>query len=221
MTAVLFGSISTIADTSELQREAFNTAFQTHGLDWQWSQDEYRTLLAGNGGAQRIGDYATQRGVTVDASAVHATKSAVFQQSLEGSPITARPGVVKTIQQARARGHKVGLVTTTSRDNVTALLSSVEGLSSADFDVIVDVDTVDRPKPDAAAYVFALSSLGEAASVCVAVEDNPGGVQAAEAAGVACVAFPNTNTAGQDFTRAKRQVDTVDLADLEQVLARR
>jgi hypothetical protein len=34
MSAILFGSISTLADTSELQRRAFNEAFSAHGLDW-------------------------------------------------------------------------------------------------------------------------------------------------------------------------------------------
>ena len=38
MSAILFGSISTLADTSELQRRAFNEAFEAHGLDWNWSR---------------------------------------------------------------------------------------------------------------------------------------------------------------------------------------
>jgi hypothetical protein len=37
---ILFGSISTVADTSELQREAFNAAFAEHGLDWRWDPDD-------------------------------------------------------------------------------------------------------------------------------------------------------------------------------------
>ena len=41
MAAILFGSISSIASTSELQRQAFNDAFTQHGLSWQWDQDEY------------------------------------------------------------------------------------------------------------------------------------------------------------------------------------
>lgn len=41
LSALLFGSISTIADTSERQRHAFNEAFAEHGLDWQWDRDEY------------------------------------------------------------------------------------------------------------------------------------------------------------------------------------
>jgi hypothetical protein len=55
MSAVLFGSISTLADTSELQRRAFNEAFVASGLDWNWSRDDYTAMLDSNGGAERIG----------------------------------------------------------------------------------------------------------------------------------------------------------------------
>ena len=79
MPALLFGSISTVTDTSEIQRAAFNEAFRTHGLDWKWERDEYRDLLTSNGGVDRIAEYARQRNETVDAAAVHDTKSKLFQ----------------------------------------------------------------------------------------------------------------------------------------------
>jgi beta-phosphoglucomutase-like phosphatase (HAD superfamily) len=34
--AVIFGSIGTIAETSDIQRQAFNLAFAEAGLDWNW-----------------------------------------------------------------------------------------------------------------------------------------------------------------------------------------
>jgi beta-phosphoglucomutase-like phosphatase (HAD superfamily) len=54
----------------------------------------------------------------------------------------------------------------------------------------VFASAVECAKPDRAAYAFALENLHEAPGDCIAVEDNIGGVQAAVAAGVACVAFP-------------------------------
>jgi hypothetical protein len=75
MSAILFGSISTIADTSELQRQAFNQAFKAHGLDWDWSRAEYLTMLENSGGQNRIADYANSIGQTVDAKAIHRSKS--------------------------------------------------------------------------------------------------------------------------------------------------
>ena len=92
MSAILFGSISTLADTSELQRQAFNDAFEAYGLDWEWSRDDYASMLGSNGGAQRIEDYAASRGVDVDAAAVHAKKSEIFQELLGSSSSLAAAG---------------------------------------------------------------------------------------------------------------------------------
>ncbi|GAB2929672.1 HAD family hydrolase [Rhodococcus aerolatus] len=218
MSAILFGSISTLSDTSEMQRSAFNAAFAEAGLDWRWEQDEYRSLLTGNGGARRIADEAERTGDTVDADAVHAAKSAKFQAAASSTELAARDGVAETIRAARDGGLKVGLVTTTSPENISSLLA---GLGSAvrveDFDVVVDATKVGTSKPDPASYTYALEQLGEDAAHCVAIEDNVGGVEAARAAGLACVAFPNENTAGHDFSRATAVVERLDPAQLREL----
>ena len=200
MSALLLGSISALADTSELQREAFNAAFAEHGLDWEWTREDYQQMLTGNGGRDRVARYAADRDEQVDADAVHATKSRIFQERLRSGAVTARPGVAETISAARAAGHRVALVTTTSADNLAALDAGLGGLPALrDFDLVVDADQVQHGKPDPEAYRFALDKLGEKAEDCVAVEDNVGGVEAARAAGIPVVAFPNANTAGHDF----------------------
>ena len=125
--------------------------------------------------------------------------------------------MVETITAAKAQGWKVGLVTTTSRANIVGLLDSLAPtVQAADFDVVVDADSVAQPKPEPDAYAFAVTRLSEQAGECVAIEDNLGGVRAARAAGVPCVAFPNQNTAGHDFGDA-RIVDRVDFEDLTSV----
>ena len=106
MSAILFGSISTLVDTSELQRRAFNEAFEAHGLDWQWSQPDYVAMLDSNGGAQRIADYAESRGDDVDADAVHATKSQIFQELLATTGLKPRAGVLATVEEAQRRDVK-------------------------------------------------------------------------------------------------------------------
>ena len=217
MSAILFGSIGTVADTSEMQRHAFNRAFAAHGLDWHWDQDHYRTMLGTSGGHTRIQEFAQTLGQTVDTEAIHKTKSKFFQEDLATGEVRPRDGVVATIRGAAASGWKIGLVTTTSRENILALLGSLSPeVQVADFDVIVDASHVTRPKPDKAAYIFALDSLMEAAADCVAIEDNIDGVQAAEAAGVICVAFPNVNTAPEGVA-AGRQVERLDVGELQRL----
>ncbi|MEM1376384.1 MAG: HAD-IA family hydrolase [Pseudomonadota bacterium] len=187
MDAVFFGSIGTLAETSHLQLASYNEAFAAHGLDWHWSEDDYRSMLADAGGANRISAYAKSVSENVDHLAIHATKSLLFQQRLE-SGLQLRPGVASTILQSRVEGVKVGLVTTTSTDNVHAVLNAT-GLSRNDFDVILTRGDVRLPKPAPDAYKIALERMGVSARRALAIEDNPDGYVAARAAGLKTLAF--------------------------------
>lgn len=211
MSAILFGSISALADTSELQRRAFNDAFAAHGLGWSWSRDDYRSMLGSNGGAARIAEYAEARHDDVDAAAVHATKSEMFQKMLAESGVSPREGVAETVDAAKAKGVALGFVTTTSRANVDALLRALEPHLGADpFDLVVTSEEVDTPKPDGACYRYALGELGLEPAKAVAIEDNVGGVQSAVDAGISCIAFPNENTDGGDFSAATETMHSLD-----------
>jgi HAD superfamily hydrolase (TIGR01509 family) len=219
MSAILFGSIGALADTSELQRESFNTAFAQHGLDWNWSRDEYRTLLSQSGGAQRIADYAKDHGDSVDAAAVHATKSEIFQERLRTDGVAPRAGVTTTIAEALHDGIQVALVTTTSPDNVKALGEALRpSVDLEQFALVVDTTSVENAKPAPDAYAYALQKLGEPADACVAVEDNVGGVAAAHAAGVTVVAFPGENNAGHRFDGAAQEVEELDFSQLRDLV---
>jgi HAD superfamily hydrolase (TIGR01509 family) len=203
MAAILFGSIGTLADTSELQRQAFNQAFSLHNLDWQWSKEEYMTLLSKSGGLARLETYRQQLDQPVDTKAVHRSKSVIFQRLLHEKALHPRPGVVKVIQQAKQAKLKLAFVTTTSRENVLSLLEALrQDIDIRDFDLTVSASEVERPKPARDAYDFALQQLNLGVSDCVAIEDNPGGLEAAKLAGITCVAFPNQNTATCSFETA-------------------
>jgi HAD superfamily hydrolase (TIGR01509 family) len=220
MSAILFGSIGTIADTSELQREAFNQAFQAHGLDWHWNREDYLTMLEKSGGQSRIADYAESVNQTVDAKEIHLSKSEFFQNSLTKSQVKPRVGVVETIQAAKSQGLKIAFVTTTSQQNISLLMAALQpSIQATDFDLILNADNVDRPKPDKAAYTLSLEKLGEKSDDCIAIEDNLGGVESAIAAGLDCVAFPNENTAHNDFSKASHLVDRLDFGELQKFLA--
>ena len=80
--------------------------------------------------------------------------------------------------------------------------------------MIVDASSVRSPKPDKAAYAFALERLGEAPADCTAIEDNAGGVRAAVSAEVRCVAFPNENTTNSAFDEAAQVVERLNFSEL-------
>jgi HAD superfamily hydrolase (TIGR01509 family) len=219
--AVLFGSIGAIADTSELQRDAFNRAFAEHELRWHWDRDEYATLLRDSGGEQRIANYAQAAGETVDAGAVHRTKSEIYQRGLAEHHAAARSGVSDTIAACRQQGYRLALVTTTSAENITALAASLRPEVELDeFALIVDRSDVEQAKPDPEAYRFALAQLGLAPDEAVAVEDNLGGVASAAAAGISCVAFPSENNAVHEFDHATVRLTELSLDELAPLITR-
>lgn len=184
--AIFFGSIGTLVETSAMQLAAFNQTFSEAGLPWVWSREEYRQMLRNAGGQKRIDEYASSKGVDVDAEALHKRKSAIFKEFLLEEPLNARLGVKETIQYATDGKLKLGLVTTTSRDNVDSILRSLD-ISWTQFDVVTTCETVARPKPAGDAYTAALDYLQLDPDQVIAVEDNPDGATSAIQAGLRCI----------------------------------
>ena len=221
--AILFGSIGTLVETSEIQREAFNDAFREAGLDWTWNRDDYREMLHRSGGKRRIAMFAQARGDDVDAGALHARKTALFDERIRDRGLSLRPGVGEVIAWARAEGVKLGFATTTSRDNVEAIFDALaKGERGAPdrttFDFVGDASMVERPKPEPQIYEVALSRLGADAASSVAIEDTGVNLAAPVAAGIPTVAFPGANAMGDNFRDAGAVVDELDVSIIESVL---
>ena len=62
----MFGSIGTIVETSDIQRNSFNDAFKLTGLNWNWGELEYKKLLKKSGGATRIKEFGDKMNIVVD-----------------------------------------------------------------------------------------------------------------------------------------------------------
>ena len=189
MKAIFFGSIGTIAETSHLQLQAFNAAFEFHKLDWHWSREAYAKMLKLAGGAKRIETYALLKNEIVDAKKIHDTKSRIFQTLMSDTHIEPRYGVRDIIDFARNERLKLGFVTTTSRKNVDQILSATQLMPST-FDVMISADQVAQPKPSASAYNLALKKLGLLPHDVIAVEDNRDGYRSAKSADIKCFVNP-------------------------------
>ncbi len=224
MPAILFGSIGTVAESSELQRQAFNLAFKAHGLDWHWEREPYRKLLVYSGGEQRIKAWAKNQKIhqAVDAHAIHISKSEIYQRLLSESGLQPRPGVLETIRAAQRQGIAVGMVSATSPENVDQLIAALHPhLKASDFSLLTNSTCFKNRKPAPDAYAYALQKLKISASECIAIEDNSDGLASALAAGIPCVAFPGENTADHDYSRAAEVVDHVNFDALMALISER
>ncbi|WP_208347902.1 HAD-IA family hydrolase [Pseudaestuariivita rosea] len=198
--AIFFGAIGTLTETSDLQRRAFNMAFQDAGLDWVWDQQTYFKLLHKPGGQARIARYAEEMGVDVDASALHRAKVSYFAELAGTEGLLPRPGVSETIAAARSAGIPIGFVTTTGADTVSLIFSGLSPhILRSDFSYIGARDKVNAPKPASDIYHHALQHFDIRPTQAIAIEDTPESAEAAVSAGIQCIAFPGQAAKGRAF----------------------
>ena len=95
--ALLFGSIGSIVETSEIQRKSFNKAFKQYGLDWNWTKLEYQNLLSKSGGKDRISKYAKMKKIKVNSVYLRNLKTKIFNNYLKKNQLKLRSGVKNLI----------------------------------------------------------------------------------------------------------------------------
>ncbi|MCX7945954.1 MAG: HAD-IA family hydrolase [Hydrogenophilus sp.] len=190
--ALLFDLDGTLAETEELHRQAFNAAFAAAGLPWHWSPERYAELLAIAGGRERIHHYQTvysdeARRITLDPEALltlHRDKNRRYHQLLAEGHLSLRPGVLRLAREAKAAGARLAIVTTTSPENVDALLTHLWPVAELPFDLLITAREAPRKKPDPQAYEIALTALHLSPQEAIAIEDTAHGAAAANALGI-------------------------------------
>jgi len=210
--ALLFDVDGTLADTErDGHRVAFNRAFAETGLDWNWGVGLYQELLAVSGGKERLRFYIEKWRPQYNARTdlddliirLHRAKTSHYLDLMSSGLIPLRPGVERLLQEARAAAIRLAIVTTTTPENVTALLSATLGPGSLDwFDVIAAGDCVPHKKPAPDIYLLALSQLDMGPDECLALEDSDNGLLSAIGAGIKTLVTVNDYTKHQDFAGA-------------------
>ncbi len=228
--ALLFDVDGTLADTErDGHRIAFNRAFKEAGLDWDWDIPLYGELLRVTGGKERMAHYAVSRrlsavGLEEMIPGLHLSKNRHYERLLAENAVPLRPGVRRLLEEARAAGVRLAIATTTSPENVTALLNHALPDGEHWFDVIGAGDVVAAKKPAPDIYFWVMDRMGLEPEECVAFEDSENGLRSAMTAGLKTVITPNGYTHAHDFTGAALVVEDmtqVSLAVLERLLRSR
>lgn len=189
MKAVFLGSIGVIAETSELQRQAFNAAFKRHGLDWYWSVANYCEMLKNPGGIKRLASFSNSSLALEELKEIHASKEAFFSQYLQGG-IMPRAGVAECISKCKERGLPICFLTTTTQNNIDILSSALgNNIDFNVFDLITTKADVVAEKPSGEVYRYALDKFDLAAHDVIAVEDTEANQAAALQEDILCYLF--------------------------------
>ena len=126
------------------------------------------------------------------------------------------PGVENLLVEARRLGLRLDIASTSSQGWVLSHLAH-HGLAGR-FDVIQTGDRVERVKPYPDVYLAALRQLQVPAARALALEDSPHGIQAAQSAGIFCIAVPNPITRRMDTSRADLVLDSLASISLPDLL---
>jgi HAD superfamily hydrolase (TIGR01509 family) len=221
--AFIFDVDGTLSDTErDGHRIAFNLAFKEYGLDWHWNIETYGKLLEVTGGKERMKFYVDSfleqnkvpENIETLIPELHRAKTRHYLELLSTGAIPLRPGIKRLINEARQRGIRLAIATTTTPENVTTLLTHTLGSESIDwFDVIAAGDIVPAKKPAPDIYFYALDAMKLNANECIAFEDSANGIKSSTGADLTTIITINDYTRDHNFDGACLVIDQMGEPD--------
>lgn len=185
--AVIFDMDGVLVDSEALINAAAIAMFQEKGLLVQ--PDDFLPFV-GAGEDRYIGGVAESYGFPLD---VPAAKKRTYEIYLDLVPLRleAFPGVPYLIHECRKAGLLLAVASSADLIKVRANLEKID-LPLPFWDTVVTGEAVLNKKPSPDIFLTAAERLGVTPADCVVVEDAVNGLQAANAAGMRCVAVATT-----------------------------
>jgi HAD superfamily hydrolase (TIGR01509 family) len=210
--AIIFDLDGTLIDTEGPDFQSWQAVYRVHGLELTVDLWEQRVGWAFVGGSHGGFDPAVHlerlTGVRLD----EATRQRQIRDYLERCETQDMlPGALKQLEEASARGIKLGIASNSDRKWVEYWLRHYDVRKY--FTCVRTRDDVRMPKPAPDLYLSAAECLGVPVDRCIAVEDSPTGIKAVLAAGIRCIAVPNWLTARLE--RPPVHLTLASLADLD------
>ena len=209
--AIIFDVDGTLANTEhDGHLKAFNEAFDFFELDWYWDSELYGELLSVSGGKERLSHFILKYNPKLtspltkdDIAKIHRKKTDIFINKITDGYISLRVGVKRLINEALDNHLRLAIATTTSYENVKAILVSALGEEALNnFEIIAAGDIVDNKKPSPDIYNYVLEKMNLNANECIAIEDSEIGFNSSSAAGLRTLITVSEYTMTKNFEGA-------------------
>jgi HAD superfamily hydrolase (TIGR01509 family) len=182
--AILFDMDGLLIDSEPLWFEV-ESEVMAH-LGGQWDPADQRALVGGS--LDRTVDYLLSRATrAVPRDEVGRWLVDGMTALLRERGVAVLPGARELLAEVTDAGMRNALVTSSERQIMEAAIPKI----GMNFGATVCAEDVRHAKPSAEPYLRAAELLGAAPECCVALEDSPNGVAAAEAAGCMVIAVPS------------------------------
>jgi HAD superfamily hydrolase (TIGR01509 family) len=182
--AVMFDMDGLLVDSEPLWYIAESTVMARLGGTWA-PADQH--ALVGGSMASTVGYLLARSARPAEPATVARWLRAEMVELVRTRPLPALPGVLSLLAEVRTAGLPHALVTSSEPGVVDAILGRLD----IRFDVVVCAADVVQAKPDPEGYRLSAAKLGADPRRCIALEDSPNGVAAAEAAGLRVIAVPS------------------------------
>ncbi|MEM8771186.1 MAG: HAD-IA family hydrolase [Pseudomonadota bacterium] len=210
---VFIGSIGVLAETSNIQRQAYNEAFAHAEVSWRWDIDTYKALLSFSGGKNRLqllSDATSANLTQQQIDDIHTRKTNIAVDRIRTDGIDLRPGVTALINFCNKNGIDVGLVTSTYMPNIEALEVGARAELPLDkFAVVVSRENIENGKPAPDAYERALAITGFEPGNALAIEDTAISALAARRAGIDTLLTPGDFTVEQPYLAYENVIESL------------
>ncbi len=206
MKSLLFGSIGSIVESSEIQRKAFNAAFKEFGIDWYWNVANYIKMLEKPGGLNRLIEFSKNKLNLDDAKQIHLLKIKHFKL-LSKKNLKPRAGVLEVIEYVSIHNIKIGFITTTNKDTLDLVINNLsKQVDFSKFDLITHDELVSKRKPDPEIYKFALKKLDVMHSNSLAVENTIENCRSAMNANIQTLLYPGEYTTYEESSLISKDI---------------
>lgn len=206
---ILFDMDGVLVDSEPLFHKAVNIVVTRCGAAPITEAENNRYLL-GTTVSETWVQVKRLRAIPQTPAELLAAYTAVVKEVLR-SDLTPRPGVRALIAEAQRRGLPIAVASSSLREWVNLKLSVI-GLTDA-FPVALGGDDVANGKPAPDIYIRAARLLGLEAANCVAIEDSPIGLAAANASGAYTVCTLTDSTRHLDLSAANVIIENLEHFD--------
>ena len=192
--AIIFDMDGVLTNSEWFIAEAGRLMFiKNHGINV--NHEDFRPFI-GLGENRFLGGVAEKYGITTfDVERDKAQTYAIYTEIVKGK-LKPLPGAVEFVTRCRELGIKTALATSTDYIKMMTNLQEI-GLIPPDdknrfFDTLVNGLDVKRKKPFPDIFLEAARRIDIPPEHCWVIEDSVGGIQAAKAAGMRCLALLTT-----------------------------